>query len=64
VTRYIVQKLFSLLLVQLGISLVVFYMIRLVPGDVVDFIFGQYMGSGRMDEIRALWGFDRPLVVF
>ena len=62
-TRYIVQKLFSLILVQLGISVVVFYMIRLVPGDVVDFIYGLYMGSGRMDEIRALWGFDRPLVV-
>ncbi len=62
-TRYIVQKLFSLVLVQLGISVVVFYMIRLVPGDVVDFIYGQYMGSERMDEIRALWGLDRPMVV-
>ncbi len=62
-TRYIVQKLFSLVLVQLGISVVVFFMIRLVPGDVVDFIYGQYMGSERMDEIRALWGLDRPMVV-
>ena len=62
-TRYIVQKLFSLVLVQLGISVVVFFMIRLVPGDVVDFIYGQYMGSERMDEIRALWGIDRPMVV-
>jgi len=63
VTRYIVQKLFSLVLVLLGISIVVFYMIRLVPGDVVDFLYGQYMGSERMNEIRALWGLDRPLVV-
>lgn len=63
VTRYIIQKLFSLILVQLGISLVVFYMIRLVPGDVVDFLYGLYMASGRLDEIRALWGLDRPLVV-
>lgn len=63
VTRYIVQKLFSLVLVLLGISIVVFYMIRLVPGDVVDFLYGQYMGSGRMNEIRALWGLDRPLVI-
>lgn len=62
-TRYIVQKLFSLVLVQLGISVVVFFMIRLVPGDVVDFIYGQYMGSERMDEIRALWGLERPMVV-
>lgn len=60
--RYIVQKLFSLVLVQLGISVVVFFMIRLVPGDAVDYIYGLYMGSERMDEIRALWGLDRPMV--
>jgi len=34
-----------------------------VPGDVVDYLYGLYMGSGRMDEIRALWGLDRPLVI-
>ncbi|MBI2087781.1 MAG: ABC transporter permease [Deltaproteobacteria bacterium] len=62
-TRYIIQKLFSLVLVLLGISIVVFTMIRLVPGDVVDFLYGLYMGSERMNEIRALWGLDRPLVV-
>ena len=61
--RYIVQKLISLLLVQFGISVVVFYMIRLVPGDAVDYIYGLYMSSGRIEEIRALWGLDRPLVV-
>ena len=62
-SRYIVQKLVSLLLVQLGISVVVFYMIRLVPGDAVDYIYGLYMSSGRIEEIRALWGLDRPIVV-
>jgi peptide/nickel transport system permease protein len=60
-TRYIVEKLVSLAGVLLGISLIVFLMIRLVPGDTVDFIFGQYMSSQRMDEIRALWGLDRPV---
>src|ERR687883_323534 len=59
--RYIAEKLVSLVGVLLGISLIVFLLIRLVPGDTVDFIFGQYMSSQRMDEIRALWGLDRPL---
>lgn len=62
-TRYLVQKVLSLVLVLLGISMVVFSMIRLVPGDVVDFLYGQYMGSERLNEIRALWGLDRPLVL-
>jgi peptide/nickel transport system permease protein len=61
-TNYIAQKLVALLVVQFGITLVVFFLIRLVPGDIVDFIFAQYMSSQRMDEIRALWGLDRPAV--
>jgi peptide/nickel transport system permease protein len=63
VTRYIVQKVVSLVLVQLGISVIVFFLIRLVPGDVVDYLYGLYMSSERMEEIRALWGLDRPFVV-
>lgn len=38
-------------------------MIRLVPGDVVDYLYGLYMSSGRIEEIRTLWGLDRPVVV-
>lgn len=60
-SRYIVQRLFALLVVQFSITLIVFFLIRLVPGDLVDFIFAQYMSSGRMDQIRALWGLDRPV---
>jgi peptide/nickel transport system permease protein len=62
VTRYILQRLLALLAVEVGISIIVFFMIRLVPGDVVDYIFAQYMSSERMNEIRALWGLDRPAV--
>jgi peptide/nickel transport system permease protein len=61
-TRYIVQRVLALLAVQFGITLIVFFLIRLVPGDLVDYIFAQYMNSGRMNEIRALWGLDRPVV--
>jgi peptide/nickel transport system permease protein len=63
VTRYLVQKLLSLLAVQFGVSLIVFFLIRLVPGDVVDYLYGQYVSSQRIDEIRALFGLDRPLLV-
>jgi peptide/nickel transport system permease protein len=63
VTRYVAQKLLSLLAVQFGITLVVFFLIRLVPGDVVDVLYGQYMSSQRVDEIRALFGLDRPALV-
>src|ERR671931_82416 len=61
--RYILEKLLSLLAVQFGITLIVFFMIRLGPGDVVDYLFAQYMSSQRMNEIRALFGLDRPALV-
>jgi peptide/nickel transport system permease protein len=63
VTRYLAQKLLSLVAVQFGVSLVVFFLIRLIPGDVVDYLYGQYVSSQRIDEIRALFGLDRPLLV-
>lgn len=62
-TRYVAQKLLSLVAVQFGITLIVFFLIRLVPGDVVDVLYGQYMSSQRVDEIRALFGLDRPVLV-
>ncbi|HEY7062340.1 MAG TPA: ABC transporter permease [Chloroflexota bacterium] len=62
-TRYLAQKLLSLVAVQFGVSLVVFFLIRLIPGDVVDYLYGQYVSSQRIDEIRALFGLDRPLLV-
>src|SRR5690348_6374163 len=62
-TRYLAQKLLALLAVQIGVSLVVFFLIRLVPGDVVDYLYGQYMSSQRIDEVRAMFGLDRPLLV-
>ena len=62
-SRYLLQKLLSILAVQFGVSLVVFFLIRLVPGDVVDYLYGQYVSSQRIEEIRALFGLDRPLVV-
>src|SRR5438132_9030787 len=61
--RYIAQKVLALLAVQFGVSLIVFFLIRLVPGDVVDVIYGQYMSSQRLDEIRALFGLDRPALI-
>src|SRR5262249_16300748 len=62
-TRYVALKLLSLLAVQFGITLVVVFMIRLVPGDVVDFLYGQYMSQQRVDEIPPLFGLDRPILV-
>jgi peptide/nickel transport system permease protein len=59
---YILRRLLRLFPVLVGISLCVFTVMRLVPGDVVSGI----LGVEQTPELRAAWekklGLDRPLV--
>jgi peptide/nickel transport system permease protein len=44
-------------------TFVVFSLLHLVPGDPALMLAGDYASKERVDEIRKLFGFDRPLVV-
>jgi len=60
--RYVLRRLVALIPVLLGISIVTFALIRLIPGDVVDMILGTEVAGGeRADELRRLFGLDQPL---
>jgi peptide/nickel transport system permease protein len=60
---YIIRRLLLLMPVLAGISLCVFFVMRLVPGDVVSGI----LGIEQTPELRAAWerklGLDRPLAI-
>jgi peptide/nickel transport system permease protein len=63
VARYVARRVLLVVPVLLGLSLAVFLMLRLIPGDVVDVILG---GEGaadpeRLAELHRLFGLDRPL---
>lgn len=64
--KYIVARTLSLLPTLLGVSILVFLMLQLVPGTVVDQLFGAD-SSGVPPEAkaaaRALFGLDKPLPV-
>jgi peptide/nickel transport system permease protein len=49
----------------IGVSVIVFFLIHLIPGDVVDLMLGQQaeVGPERAAEMRRLFGLDRPLYV-
>lgn len=60
--RYVLRRFVALIPVLLGISIVTFALIRLIPGDVVDMILGTEVAGGeRADELRRLFGLDQPL---
>jgi peptide/nickel transport system permease protein len=44
-------------------TFVVFSLLHLVPGDPALMLAGDYASKERIEEIRKLFGFDRPLVV-
>jgi peptide/nickel transport system permease protein len=61
-TRYIVRRVLQVVPVVFGISVVVFLMLRLIPGDVVDVILGTEGAASpeRMAQLRRAFGLDRP----
>jgi peptide/nickel transport system permease protein len=61
--NFLLRRLFTTLLVMLGVSFVVFIIIHLVPGDPVRVMLGLQADQARVKEIRHLMGFDRPILV-
>ena len=58
----IARRVLTVLPVLFGVSVAVFLMIRLVPGDVVDVLLGTegVASPQRLAELRRLFGLDRP----
>ncbi len=62
---YIVQRLVIALLTLLGMSVVIFVLLRLAPGDIVDILFSTagYVSPSEKQAIMKELGMDRPYVV-
>ena len=62
---YIVQRLGIALLTLLGMSMVIFVLLRLAPGDIVDILFSTagYISDSEKQAIMKELGMDRPYVV-
>jgi peptide/nickel transport system permease protein len=65
VNTYIVQRLVIALLTLLGMSVVIFVLLRLAPGDIVDILFSTagYVSPSEKQAIMKELGMDRPYVV-
>ncbi|HHY11257.1 MAG TPA: ABC transporter permease [Firmicutes bacterium] len=64
--RFIVRRLLQAIPTLLGISIVVFLMVHLAPGDPVLIMLGsqeQAVTPERIAELREAWGFNDPLYV-
>jgi len=62
-TRYLSQRLVQAVLVLVGVTLVVFFLARLAPGDPIDLMLPETAEPEQREALRHNLGFDRPLYV-
>lgn len=62
-STYILQRLLSLVFVLLGISVVVFLLLQLIPGDPALALLGPMATQENLAQLRAGLGLDQPLPI-
>ncbi len=62
-TRYIMQRLLLLVPVLLGISIITFGMLRLIPGDPARIMLGEHATAEAIASFRERMGLDDPIYI-
>lgn len=62
---YVIKRIFLMMITLLGMSVLIFGLLRLAPGNIVDILFDSagYVDQADKKLIEAELGLDRPLVV-
>jgi peptide/nickel transport system permease protein/oligopeptide transport system permease protein len=60
-TRYIIRRLLLMIPVLMGVSVIVFSLVRLIPGDPAELLLGEDYTQEAAEELRAEWGLDKPI---
>jgi len=63
--RYVLWRLLQAIPVILGVTVLCFLMLQLAPGDLAEVLAGESGGAspGYIEELRARYGLDRPVLV-
>lgn len=61
--NYILRRILNVLLILLIVSILVFLMIRLIPGDPARIIAGEHASEKSLAELRAKLGLDKPILI-
>src|SRR5262249_9517258 len=59
--EYVGRRLLQMIPVILGVTVLVFFMIHLVPGDPARTVLGNQAPPARVAAVRHAWGLDRPV---
>ncbi len=61
--KFVVRRLLLLVPILLGVSLLVFFWVRALPGDPASSLLGERSTPERIAEVREAYGLDRPVIV-
>jgi peptide/nickel transport system permease protein len=62
-TRYFIRRLISVLPTLVGVTLVIFMFLRLIPGDPAVAMLGEHAAQENVERIREQLGLNRPLIL-
>ena len=60
--RFLLRRTLTTLITLFGIVTVVFFLVRVLPGDAAVLRAGPYADAARLAQVRAQYGLDRPLL--
>ncbi len=63
ITGYVLKRLISLAITLLGVSVIVFLLVHLSPGDPIRIMLGEQARPEDVQRLTELYGFDEPLPV-
>lgn len=61
--QYTLRRLLSLIVVIFGVSIFVFLLVHITPGDPVRIMLGTEAEPAEVERLRQLYGFDQPLYI-
>ena len=61
--RYIIRRLLIGVLVVLSVSLVIFGIMQMMPGNPIDLMVGPRVSPEQIAEMKARWGLDKPIPI-
>jgi peptide/nickel transport system permease protein len=61
VTQYVARRVLAIVPVLFGISVLVFVLVHLIPGDVAQILLGTQATQEQIETLRRTYGLDRPL---
>lgn len=61
--RYVLRRMLALVLIVIGVTVITFSILHLVPGDPVEIMAGPRVTPERVEAIRARFGLDQPIYI-